>query len=65
MLKEFYKNLKEKTAFINEVCYRTGRSAATVHNWIKYGMKPKNPRDIEVLSAITKIASKDLWSNEN
>ena len=65
MLRRYYKDLENKTAFINEVCFKTGRSAATVHNWIKYGMKPHNPKDIEVLSAITGIAAKDLWNDEN
>lgn len=65
MLKEFYKKLENKTAFINEVCYRTGRSAVAVHNWIKYGMKPNNPKDREVLSNITGIPVKKLWNDEN
>lgn len=65
MLKKYYDELKNKTAFMNEVCYRTGRSSATVRNWIKYGMKPANSADVDVLAEITGINKEDLWINED
>lgn len=64
MLKEYYRALEKKTAFVNEVCYRTGRTAATVRNWVKYGMRPNDSKDIEILVQVTGIPADKLWSNE-
>ena len=61
MLKKYYDDLPNKTSFVNEVCYKTGRSAATVRNWIKYGMRPNDSKDIDVLVEVTGIAKEDLW----
>ena len=65
MLKKYYDGLANKTSFVNEVCYKTGRSSATVRNWIKYGMKPADSKDIDVLSDITGLDRKNLWNEEN
>ena len=64
MLRKYYDELTNKTRFINEVCYKTGRSAATVRNWIKYGMRPADTADLEILSEITGISKEKLWDNE-
>lgn len=50
-----------KTNFINSVVSKTGVSAATVRNWIFYGMKPANENHIEVLVEITGIPAEKLW----
>ena len=64
MLRKYYDGLVNKTSFVNEVCYKTGRSAATVRNWIKYGMKPADSKDVDVLSDVTGIPVDKLWDNE-
>ena len=64
MLRKYYDGLVNKTSFVNEVCYKTGRSAATVRNWIKYGMKPADSKDVDVLSEVTGIPVDKLWDNE-
>lgn len=64
MLKEYYEGLANKTAFVNEVCYKTGRSSATIRNWIKYGMKPNDSADVKILSEVTGIPENKLWSND-
>ena len=64
MLRKFYDELENKTPFVNEVCYRTGRSEATVRNWIKYGMKPSDSKDVSVLVEITGIPAENLWKDE-
>lgn len=43
----------------------TGRSSATIRNWIKFGMIPNDPADIKILSEVTGIPENKLWSNEN
>lgn len=60
-LKKYYEKLDSKTLFINKVCYRTGVSAMTVRNWIRFGMKPKNPNHITILSEETGIEEDKLW----
>lgn len=64
MLRKYYDGLDNKTSFVNEVCYKTGRSAATVRNWIKYGMKPADSKDVDILSEVTGIPVEKLWDNE-
>lgn len=64
MLRKYYDELKNKTSFVNEVCYKTGRSAATVRNWIKYGMRPADSKDVDILSEVTGIPVDKLWDNE-
>lgn len=64
MLRKYYEGLSNKTSFVNEVCYKTGRSSATIRNWIKYGMRPSDSKDIEVLSEITGIPAENLWKDE-
>lgn len=65
MLKKYYEDLANKTSFINEVCYKTGRSSATIRNWIKYGMKPADSKDVDILAEITGIEKSKLWNEEN
>ena len=60
-LKNYYEKLENKTLFINKVCYRIGVSSMTVRNWIRFGMKPKNPNHILILSEETGIDAKKLW----
>ena len=65
MLKKYYEGLINKTAFVNEVCYKTGRSAATIRNWIKYGMRPSDSKDVEILAEITGISKEQLWNDKD
>lgn len=64
-LQGYYEDLPDaeypKTNFINAVVSKTGVSAATVRNWIFYGMKPANENHIEVLVEITGIPAEKLW----
>ena len=64
-LQDYYENLPDaeypKTNFINSVVSKTGVSAATVRNWIFYGMKPANENHIDVLVEITGIPAEKLW----
>lgn len=66
-LRGYYDELPDavypKTNFINEVVRKTGVSAATVRNWIFYGMKPANENHIKVLSELTGITSEKLWAD--
>lgn len=66
-LRGYYDELPDavypKTNFINEVVRKTGVSAATVRNWISYGMKPANENHIKVLSELTGIPSEKLWAD--
>lgn len=64
-LKSYYDNLPDascpKTEFLNEVQKKTGVSASTVRNWIRFGMKPTNPQHRKIVSEITGIPSEELW----
>lgn len=66
-LKGYYLQLPDanhpKTDFVNEVAVEAGVSAATVRNWVIYGMKPQNKSHVELLSRKTGIAPEDLWQD--
>lgn len=66
-LKGYYSQLPDashpKTDFVNEVAIEAGVSAATVRNWVIYGMKPQNKSHIEILSRKTGIPVEDLWED--
>ena len=66
-LKGYYVHLPDanhpKTDFVNEVAIEAGVSAATVRNWVIYGMRPQNKSHIEILSRKTGIAVEDLWED--
>ena len=66
-LQGYYENLPDaeypKTNFINSVVSKTGVSAATVRNWIFYGMKPANENHIKVLVEVTGIPANELWAD--
>lgn len=52
-----------KTEFMNEVAKECGVSLSTVRNWIRFGMRPNNPKHIEILSRLTGIDAEYLWKN--
>ena len=64
-LQGYYEDLPDaeypKTNFINSVVSKTGVSAATVRNWIFYGMKPANDKHVSVLVELTGIPAEELW----
>lgn len=64
-LQGYYDDLPDaeypKTNFINSVVSKTGVSAATVRNWIFYGMKPANDKHVSVLVELTGIPAEELW----
>lgn len=66
-LKDYYSALPEascpKTEFMNEVAKQCGVSFSTVRNWIRFGMKPSNPKHVEILSQLTGIDAEDLWKD--
>ena len=66
-LKGYYSQLPDathpKTDFVNEVAIEAGVSAATVRNWVIYGMRPQNKNHVEILSRKTGIAVEDLWED--
>lgn len=66
-LRGYYSQLPDanhpKTDFVNEVAIEAGVSAATVRNWVIYGMRPQNKSHIEILSRKTGIAVEDLWED--
>ena len=66
-LKGYYSRLPDanhpKTDFINEVAIEAGVSAATVRNWVIYGMRPQNKSHVEILSRKTGISVEDLWED--
>ena len=66
-LKDYYSALPEascpKTEFMNEVAKKCGVSLSTVRNWIRFGMKPSNPKHVEILSQLTGIDAEDLWKD--
>ena len=66
-LKDYYFGLPEascpKTEFMNEVAKQCGVSFSTVRNWIRFGMKPSNPKHVEILSQLTGIDAEDLWKD--
>lgn len=66
-LKGYYMQLPDanhpKTDFVNEVAMEAGVSAATVRNWVIYGMRPQNKNHVEILSRKTGIPMEDLWEN--
>jgi len=66
-LKGYYLQLPDanhpKTDFVNEVAIEAGVSAATVRNWVIYGMKPQNKSHVELLSRKTGIPVENLWED--
>lgn len=64
-LKGYYETLPEanypRTEFVNRIIAKTGTSVQTVRNWVIYGMKPKNPAHLHVLSEETGIPIENLW----
>ncbi len=66
-LKGYYTSLPNathpKTDLINEIAVETGVSAATVRNWVIYGMRPLNRKHIDVLVSKTGIPAADLWED--
>ena len=66
-LKGYYSQLPDathpKTDFVNEVAIEAGVSAATVRNWVIYGMLPQNKSHVEILSRKTGIPVEDLWED--
>lgn len=52
-----------KTDLINEIAIEAGVSAATVRNWVKYGMRPQNKEHIDILVSKTGIPAEDLWED--
>lgn len=66
-LKGYYSQLPDashpKTEFVNEVAIETGVSAATVRNWVIYGMRPQNKAHVEFLSRKTGIPVENLWED--
>lgn len=64
-LKGYYLQLPNanhpKTDFVNEVAMEAGVSAATVRNWVIYGMRPQNKNHMEILSRKTGIPVENLW----
>lgn len=66
-LKGYYSQLPganhPKTDFVNEVAMEAGVSAATVRNWVKYGMRPQNREHIEILVRKTGIPAENLWED--
>ena len=52
-----------KTDFVNEVAMEAGVSAATVRNWVIYGMKPQKKNHVEILSRKTGIPVDNLWED--
>ena len=67
-LRGYYESLPDsrhpKTEFVNEIAARAGVSTATVRNWIAYGMRPNNPKHIEILSEVTGIPENELWNED-
>lgn len=65
-LKDYYKSLPDasypKTDFVNKVANACKVSVATVRNWVAYGMRPSEERNIEILSEMTGIPMSELWS---
>ena len=66
-LKGYYSQLPDathpKTDFVNELAIEAGVSAATVRNWVIYGMRPQNKSHVEILSRKTGISVEDLWED--
>ncbi len=66
-LKGYYQSLPDasypKTDFVNEIASEAKVSAATVRNWVVYGMKPKNKKHIEILVKHTGIPAEKLWKD--
>lgn len=66
-LKGYYQQLPDanhpKTDFVNEVAMDAGVSAATVRNWVIYGMRPQNKNHVEILSRKTGIPVENLWED--
>ena len=66
-LKGYYSQLPDanhpKTDFVNEVAMEAGVSAATVRNWVIYGMRPQNKSHVEILSRKTGIPVENLWED--
>ena len=66
-LKGYYSSLPNashpKTDLINEIALEAGVAAATVRNWVIYGMRPQNRAHIDVLVKKTGIPAEDLWEN--
>lgn len=64
-LKGYYSSLPNashpKTDLINEIAVEAGVSAATVRNWVIYGMRPLNKSHISILSRKTGIPVEELW----
>lgn len=58
------KRPRPKKIFVQEVADACNVEAATVRNWILYGVRPSEKRYIEVLSEKTGIDADKLWSNE-
>ena len=55
-LKDYYDGLPaatyRKTDLVNEMVTKTKVSSTTARNWIKYGMKPLNPKHREIVEGI-------------
>lgn len=66
-LRGYYESLPDadcpKTNFVNTIVAKTGVSATTVRNWIFYGMKPANEKNIAVLVEATGIPAEELWED--
>ena len=72
-LKGYYQSLPERVApkqqLLEEIqrgCERvTGirPTITTVRNWVLYGLRPKRPEHIEVISKITGIKEELLWKD--
>lgn len=56
-------SVNPKTKFINEVIFKTGVSANTVRNWVRYGMRPTDPNHVKVLVELTGIPEENLWED--
>ncbi len=59
----FYKEQRNKTAFLIEIMQATGVSYATALRWAQGKNVPQNHLHIKVLSEITGISAEELFNN--
>lgn len=64
-LRDYYDGLPSssspKTEFVTKIAYLTGKSHMAVMNWISGRAKPKDDKDLEILSRESGIPTEDLF----
>lgn len=66
-LKDFYKKLpgsvSPKSRFLDEIVKRCGVTFTTARNWVVYGMRPVDHKNVVILSELTGIPEDKLFTD--